>query len=113
MKNIIILALSTCLFACQPIQTKDELEYAFVCKSLINGYLNAQRITEFELQDESFIKDQLIYTYKKQNVSGMVLGIPQPPELLFACSKQMNRYQLSLINHDKTQLNILQFSESP
>lgn len=113
MKTIIFLSISIFLTACQPTQTKINHDELFVCKSLISGYLNALQLKQFDFSKSLLIRNQLIFTYKQPTVSGMVLGMAQSTELKFGCKKDLHTYQLTLINPDKTQVNILQFSESP
>ncbi|MDY6462583.1 hypothetical protein [Acinetobacter faecalis] len=113
MKKIVCLSLFVFLTACQPTPVKSNQDELFICKSLINSYLNTLQLKQFVFSSHALVGKQAIYSYKQPTVSGMVLGIIQSPELKFGCEKNLNTYQLKLINPDKTQVNILQFTDSP
>lgn len=89
MKIIALISLFLCLSACQPTSAPLQQRHHFVCKSLIEGYLKAQHLDEFELWKKQYIKMQfthyMIYIYRQPTVSGVVLGIPKPNEIEFQC----------------------------
>lgn len=89
MKKIILYSSLFLLSACQPTQPSPEQQQNFVCKALIEGYLKAQQLGQFQLSEKQHNKEnpvaQINYIYRQPTVNGMMLGLYKPAEIKFQC----------------------------
>ena len=101
------------LMACQPHpHTQAQSQQNFICKSLIQGFLSAQKLTQYELEQIQPITSgglhQQLYIYKAKSENGMNI-MPQQAKLRFACEQMTARqFQIKLHPHpfpEQTLLN--------
>ena len=101
--GLIIISTLT-LMACQPEQhTQAQSQQNFICKSLIQGFLSAQKLTQYELEQIQPITSgglhQQLYIYKAKSENGMNM-MPQQAKLRFACEQMTARqFQIKLHPH--------------
>lgn len=89
MKKIGLYSILLLLSACQPVQQSRQQQQNLVCKSLIEGYLKVQRLTQFELQTTQFQKmnasTQINYVYRQPTGGSIMQGLPRLTEIRFQC----------------------------
>ena len=99
MKSIFCLYISLMLTACHPTNLDSEYKQTFICKALIQGYLNAQQLGQYQFHQKVKNQKNDLYIYKQPTVSGMVLSIAHQPELQFECHYlSENQIEITLIS---------------
>lgn len=94
------------LSACQPEQqTQLNAQQSFVCKSLIHGFLNAQKLTQYELELIQPMTtgglNQQLYIYKAKSENGLNI-MPRQAKLRFACEQMTARKFQIKMNQTQT-----------
>ncbi|RKG31936.1 hypothetical protein [Acinetobacter tianfuensis] len=101
LKAILAVIGALALTACQPEQqTQANNQQNFVCKSLIHGFLSAQKLTQYELEQIQPVTasgfSQKLYIYKARSDTGINV-MPQQTKLRFACEQMTARkFQIKL-----------------
>lgn len=114
MKIILILGFIFLLQACKSTNTTKENEQDFICKSLIQGYLQSQQLGQYKFHQKKYENEREIYTFNQPTVSGMVLGIPQTLKLQFEClNPTENVYKLKIIYPYTDNQSVLQVQLMP
>lgn len=109
MKLIAILSTVLLITACDSI-SKPQHEQSFICKSLINGYLQAQQLGQYKFHQQINQRESSQYIYVQPTVGGMVLGIHQASQLQFECTKSsQNTYYIFVIDRQAKKEPILKF----
>jgi len=107
MKSLMIIGIVFFLHACTSEVNKDH-QQAFICKSLIQGYLNAQHLQHYEFHRKTTEQLKTIYIYKQPIVSNLMVGVAQNTQLKFACLRPSeNRFELKLITPHQDEASIL------
>lgn len=103
------------LFAsgCAP-QPKNQLaqQQHYICKSLIEGFLKAGSLGQYELQHFQPVLNEVVaqryYTYRVKDDYQMKMNIPQQNKLNFQCHYNGNqRYTVQLFNPEHQSLQNL------
>lgn len=107
MKNLMLCSVLLLLAGCEkPTATQiQQQRHSFICKSLIDGYLNAQHLGQFKFWEQQQLNAQqnVEYIYRQPTVHGVMLGILQQPEIRFQCRKEaQQQYVLEVLD---TKLN--------
>lgn len=90
----------------------------FICKSLIDGFLKAENLGQYELQHfEPAIHHavtQRNYIYHVSSGYRMKLNIPRQQKLQFQCKNDTQRYSVTLLNPiDQRLYNIISLDLPP
>ena len=108
-----ILSISFLLMACQP-QASNALaqKQHFVCKSLIEGFLNIQQLGQYQLQHMQptlhQTSAQRLYQYHVSSDHEMRTLMPQQQDLNFQCSQSSaQHFELKLLNHKQQEIQTL------
>ncbi|ALH94820.1 hypothetical protein [Acinetobacter equi] len=108
MKSIFCFCISLILTACHPTNLDSEYKQTFICKSLIQGYLNAQQLGQYQFHQKVKNQKNDLYIYKQPTVSGMVLSIVHQPNLQFECSNSSKiRVEIKLVSSFKQAIPVL------
>ena len=109
MKKISLLGLVLLFTGCVPTeQNIEEQQRNYICKSLINGFLQAQQLGQYEFHNKKIESNKEYYTYQQPTVSGMVLGIPKNLEIRFEClEKSLKNYELKILDDYSNSKTIL------
>ena len=119
-KNLLTTVLISTLFltACdrkQPNQVAQQQH--FICKSLIDGFLKAQQLGQYQLH--SFHPtlmsqaDQRDYVYQVTSDNNAKLNLPKQNQLQFECQKNANHYTVNLMNQEHSKAQALMSLELP
>ena len=104
MKMFVLISVAFGLIACQPQQVNQATQQQhFVCKSLIEGFLKAQHLGEYQLEHlqptlhrASAIRQ---YSYHVSNDEKMKINTPVQKNLNFQCQQtSAQHFEIHLIN---------------
>lgn len=108
MKIAYLCLISSLLMACQPTPINQaNQQQSYVCKSLIEGFLKAQSLGQYELRsihpDLEQAATKRTYTYKTASDISMRLNTPTQPWLNFQCNQKGNHYNVQLLEAHRTE----------
>ena len=104
MRTIIILSVVLGLSACQPQQVNQAAQQQhFICKSLIEGFLKAQHLGEYQLDHLQPTLHQTAsvrtYSYRASRDTTMKINIPTQQNLQFECQQNSaQHFEVQLVN---------------
>ncbi len=97
MKNLyFIFCLSLFVSACQPLSPEKQ-QQDYICRSMIQGYLNIQQYTTYKLWSVDMQRPQLIrYTYRPTTENGLMISALKSQALNFDCIQDHMTFRLRL-----------------
>lgn len=106
------------LSACDtPTRNQAAQQQHFICKSLIDGFLKAQHLGQYQLDN---IQPTLIstasqrhYTYQVSSDSIAKLNMPKQNQLQFECQQNASHYSVELINANQNSKQMLMRLDLP
>ena len=90
----------------------------YICKSMIDGFLKAQQLGQYQLSDVSPTLDQISpqrqYIYKVSSDQNFRLNMPQQNQLKFICNQNtQQRFSVELFDPSQQRLSALMSIELP
>lgn len=117
MINSILLS-SSLLSACDsPTHNQAAQQQHFICKSLIDGFLKAQYLGQYQLNHIQptlhTTASQRHYTYQVSSDSIAKLNMPKQNQLQFECQQNASHYSVELINTNQNSKQMLMRLDLP
>ena len=107
MKFVSIICLTYLLIACKPLHLEHQNESAFICSSLVKGYLNLYVLDQFQFISSTQQKNLFFYTYKISTQH--TLNTLQNPYVELECKMDTaHHYVVQLKDTKKTLLSFYQ-----